>query len=214
MFNLNFNGIKNTLSTYNLFNFSFNFFLNFEKKKNIKQELDSIEQTIQNIKEVQIYSDHKTTLSGSCTDRIEKLTDDLRVYLFIQKNKESSAWNLVAPVIYECSTGEVTQYSLGYFALQGSGGGLGSISSMFYHLKNHIKKGYKVSIFPKVVDNTILKNFEYVDSGLKLQDVIDKSTRLIHYQKDVFKWIYKQYIELVDKYDIVKPTSLNKSYYL
>lgn len=193
--NLNFNGIKNTLNSFNVFNISFN----------KQQEISNIPE---NIKEKPISledkkpTDYKTTLGGWNLDIIDKINDDLIVYLFIEKEKSSSAWNLVAPIILEKSTGKINQYGLGYFALQGMGGGLGNTSSMLFHFKNHKKKGFKVSILPKIVDSELLANYEYVDSGVKLSDLIENSFDLINYRKEPFDWIYKKYIELLHKYDL------------
>src|SRR5690606_7222639 len=128
--------------------------------------------------------------------------DDLIVYLFIQKERKFSTWNLVAPIILEKSTGKINQYGLGYFALQGTGGGLSNTSSILFLLKNHKNKGFKVSILPKIVDSELLGNYEYVDSGVKLSDLIENSFDLISYRKEPFDWIYKRYIELLQKYDL------------
>lgn len=191
MVSLNYNGIKNTLASFNLFNISIN--RNVNNKKFDKED----EHKHFEIKEPSGFKDHKTTLCGRDIDLIKKINDHIIVYLFIQKEKDSSAWNLVAPVIMEKSTGKISQYGLGYFALEGRGGGLKNTDMIMYYLKKHSEKGFKVSILPKVVDNKLLSDFEYIDSGIKLIDLIENSIDLINYRKDSFEWIYKQYMDLV-----------------
>lgn len=193
--NLNFNGIKNTLNSFNVFNVS------FHKQREVSKISDNIEEKPMSSKKIKP-TDHKTTLGGWNLDIIDKIKDDLIVYLFIQKERKFSTWNLVAPIILEKSTGKINQYGLGYFALQGTGGGLSNTSSMLFLLKNHKNKGFKVSILPKIVDSELLGNYEYVDSGVKLSDLIENSFDLISYRKEPFDWIYKQYIELLQKYDL------------
>lgn len=195
MIKFDFSGIKNTLMSNALLSFNFN----FNKAKNN----DAI--TVNNdvdIKEVKKYVDYKTTLYGNEVDIVGKINDDIIVYLLIEKEKDSSAWNLVVPIIVEKSTNRITQFGSGWFALEGSGGGLGNTSSLIYYLRKHIEKGYKVSILPKVVDNKLLFDYEYCDSNIKLSDLLENSIDLINYQKDSFKWIYKQYQELLQKHKI------------
>ena len=163
MINFNYNGIKNILASFSLLNVS------------------------------REYKDYKTTLGGWETDLIEKINDDLIAYLFIQKERESSAWNLVAPVLLEITTGRIIQYGLGYFALQGCGGGLNNTSSILYYLNKHQEKGYKIYIAPKVVNTKLLRSFEFIDSGTTLGNLLDNSIDLINYRKGRCEWIYKQY---------------------
>ncbi|MGY0425694.1 MAG: hypothetical protein ACWIPI_02545, partial [Polaribacter sp.] len=119
MINLNYNGIKNTLSPFNLFNI----FININRGVNKKcPELIIENESATPIEEKPIFKDYKTTLGGWNIDLIDKINENVIVYFFIQKTKDSSAWNLVAPVILEKSTGKINQYGLGYFALEGSGG--------------------------------------------------------------------------------------------
>ncbi|GAB1856142.1 hypothetical protein MHTCC0001_09770 [Flavobacteriaceae bacterium MHTCC 0001] len=195
IFNLSFNGIKNTLNSFSVFNISFN------KKEEISKISENVEERPVSLKE-KAPSDYKTTLGGWNLNIIDKIEDDLIVYLFIQKETKSSAWNLVAPIVLEKSTGKINQYGLGYFALQGMGGGLSNTSSLFFRLKNHKSKGFKVSILPKIVNSELLSKYEYVDGGVKLSDLIENSLDLINYRKEPFDWIYKQYIELLEKYNL------------
>ncbi|NAS30584.1 hypothetical protein GTQ40_06350 [Flavobacteriaceae bacterium R38] len=193
--NLNFNGIKDTLNSFNVFNISFN------KQQETSKISEKIKEKPILLKE-KVPTDYKTTLGGWNLDVIDKIEDDLIVYLFIQKEIKSSAWNLVAPIVLEKSTGKINQYGLGYFALQGMGGGLSNTSSMLFRLKNHKNKGFKVSILPKIVNSELLSNYEYVDGGVKLSDLIENSLDLINYRKKPFDWIYKQYIELLQEHDL------------
>ncbi len=191
-----YNGIKNTFASFSLFNIS----INGKKDKLLLQE--TIKPELQEINKAPTFNDFKTTLGGCNIDLIEKINDNLIVYLFIEKDKEHSSWNLIAPIILEKSTGKINQYGLGYFALEGSGGGLANTSSMMFHLKKHKEKGFNVSILPKIVDNSYLTNFEYFDSGIRLKDLVDNSIDLINYRKGSFEWIYKQYQELIVKYEL------------
>ena len=197
MISLSLNGVKNTIASFNVFNFSFNRDLQKTLVSDENQEMENDKQF-----EKKKLIDYKTTLTGSSIDLIENFNDNLIIYLFIEKHKDGSAWNLVAPIILEQSTERITQFGLGYFALEGCGGGLANTDSIFYYIKKHIQKGFKVSIQPKVVDNEILKDFEYVDSGIKLNDLIDNSLNLINYQKEEFEWIYKKYQGLIQKYNL------------
>ncbi|MCL6220418.1 hypothetical protein [Zunongwangia pacifica] len=195
MINLNYNGIKNTLSS--VFNIPIDRGLNKENS-----ELEMENESIIEIEDKPIFKDYKTTLGGWNIDLIDKINDNVIVYFFIQKTKDSSAWNLVAPVILEKSTGKINQYGLGYFALEGSGGGLSNMSSIMFYLKKHREKGYEVSLLPKIVENKLLSDYEFVDSGIKLTDLTENSIDLINYRKESFKWIYKQYNELLSKYEL------------
>lgn len=194
MINLNLNGISNTLNEINFLNFS----VNLNRNKEVKE----IEPTISGIIENPTFIDRKTTLSSSEIELIDKIKDDVVVYLFIQKNKEHSTWNLIAPIIVEKGTGKIYQYEYRNFALEGSGGGLSNTSSVFYHLKKHSEKGFQVLIAPKIVDNSLINGFEYADSGIKLNDLLDDSIDLHNYRKDSFEWIYEQYQELIAKYQL------------
>lgn len=197
MISLNYSGIKNTLASFNILNITFN-----KKEKlhdSIKPDL-TIEEIPAQVRK--ILKDNKTLLQGSDIQVIEKMNDDLIVYLFIQKDKDSSAWNLVVPVILERITGKITQFGQGYFSLEGSGGGLSNTDSFLYFLERHKNKGYTVSIRPLIIENDLLNGFEYVDSGVKLMDLLDDPIELIHYQKGPFKWIYKQYVELIEKHNL------------
>ncbi|MDL2141666.1 hypothetical protein QQY79_03970 [Flavobacterium tructae] len=192
MINLNLNGISNTLNENNFLNVSINL--------NGKKEEEKIEPTITGIIENPKFIDRKTTLSSSEIELIDKIKDDVVVYLFIQKNKEHSTWNLIAPVIVEKSTGKTYQYEYRNFALEGTGGGLSNTSSILYYLKKHAEKGFQVLIAAKITDNSLMNGFEYADSGIKLTDLLQDSIDLHNYRKDSFEWIYKQYQELIIKY--------------
>jgi len=197
MINLSYNGIKNPLASFNVFNISIN--RSLDKKTS---ELTIENKSITTIEEKPIFKDYKTTLGGWNINLIDKVNDNVIVYFFIQKTKGSSAWNLVAPVILEKSTGKINQYGLGYFALEGSGGGLSNMSSIMYYLKKHREKGYEISLLPKIVENKLLNDYEFVDSGIKLTDLTENSIDLINYRKEAFECIYKQYNELLSKYGL------------
>lgn len=195
MIKFDFGGIKNSLMSNTLLSLSFNF--NRARKANAVVVNDDVV-----VEKVKKYIGYKTTLYGDEIDVVGKISDDIIVYLFIEKEKDISAWNLVVPVIIEKSTNRITQFGSGWFALEGCGGGLGNTSSLIYNLRKHIEKGYKVSILPKVVENKLLYDYEYCDSNIKLSDLLENSIDLINYQKDVFKWIYQQYQELLQKHNI------------
>jgi hypothetical protein len=196
MINLSYNTQKNTFGSINLINISISRG-KAEKKADLK-----IENKLDPIVEKPSLKDYKTLLGRSDIELIDKINDNVIVYLFIQKSKSSSEWNLVAPIIWEKSTGKISQFGLGDFALEGCGGGIKNTNYILCLLKKHCEKGFNVSLLPKVIDNELLISFEFVDSGTKLIDLIDKSIDLINYRKDAFKWIFKQYSELTFKYGL------------
>ena len=196
MINFNYSEIKNTIASFTLFNFDFG--------KKIEKQLNELssEKILEESIEKQKPKDYKTTLSGTKISLIEKMNGDLFAYLLIEKNKEHSSWNMVIPVIIEKNTNTMYQYSSGCFALEGSGGGLSNTSSILRYLRLHKNKGFNVSIVPKVVDNDLLNNFKYVDGGVDLSMLLEKSTDLILYRKNEFEWIYSQYQELIKQLDL------------
>ena len=193
--NFNFkNGVDTTLFSFNLINVS------IKTSKNVDaSELDRLKIPL-NIEptEPQLI-DCKTTLGGWEIERINEISSDINAYLFIEKDKDGSAWNLVAPVIQEKDTNRIYQYRLGYFALEGCGGGLHNMKVMIYRLKKLGQQGLRVNIIPKVIANDLIHGFEYVDSGLTLCDLIEKSVDLVNYRKGSFEWIYKQYNEIINE---------------
>lgn len=191
MIKFSYSKIKNTITPLTLFNFDFG--KKIEKKLN---ELPS-EKVLKKSIEKQKPKDYKTTLGGAKINLIEKMNGDLCAYLLIEKNKEHSSWNMVIPVIIEKNTNVMYQYSSGCFALEGSGGGLNNTRSILRYLKLHKNKGFNVSIVPKIVDNNLLNNFEYIDGGVNLNILLENSTDLILYRKNEFKWIYSQYQKLI-----------------
>ncbi len=199
MINFNYNGIKNTLASFAVFNI--NLEINFSNKA---IELVKLKKTDKVTKAKP--KDYKTTLGGARINLIEKLNGDLVTYLFIEKNKiwEHNTWNMVVPVIIESKTKVIYQYTNGNFALEGSGTGLGSTRSILRYLKLHMDKGFNVSIIPKVIDNNLLHNFKFVDSDVDLDMLLKKSIDLILYRKNEFEWIYRQYKELLYELKIEK----------
>lgn len=196
---ISFDAIKNTLMSINLVSFSFNFGKKIKADDSIviknNNHLEAIEK--------QIYSDYKTTLGRSSIKLIDGIKNDLIVYLFLEKEKaEGIAWNLAVPVVVENLTEKSYQFDLGCFALEGSGGGLWSTSLLLNSLKKHSEKGYKVSVVPKVIPNKFLRDFQYFDSGLKINNLLENSIDLINYRKGSFIWIYKKYQELMDEYQL------------
>ena len=186
--------IKNTLFSVSLFNISFN------KKKESTQIKE--EALVPILEEKVPFKDLKT-LYGICgLELIDKMCNDLTAYLFIQKNKDHSSWNLVVPVIIDRITNEALQFGQGYFALEGSGGGLNYTDSIFRKLKEHKANGFNVSICPIIVDNKLLDDFEYIDSNLKWNDLLKDGINLANYRKREFVWIYKQYSEIKAKYQL------------
>lgn len=196
MINLNYNGIKNTIASFNLLN------INIEKKVETKKTRRIENKIPENIITYNKPKDYKTTLGGTKINLIEKMIGDLNVYLFIEKRKEHSSWNMVVPVIVEKNTNKIYQYMNGYFALEGSGGGLSNTISIIKYLKLHTEKGYNVSIIPKVTENELLNNFKFIDSEVNLEFLIKKSTDLILYRKNEFEWIYSQYEELINEFEL------------
>lgn len=194
MFKLENNAVKNSMLSFTFFNLSNNF---NKKEKSKILNLESTE-TIEAIN----FTESKTTLSTNQFHLIDNINDNVIVYLFIQKDKKSSAWNLIAPIVEEKRTGKIFQFGLGYFALQGSGGGISNIWSLFSHLRNLKERGFKVDILPKIADTSLINDFEYLDSGIKLQDLLNDSIDLINYRKEKFSEIYKEYIRLIEKHNL------------
>lgn len=194
MFKLENNGVKNSLFSFTFLNVS----NNFNKKE--KSEILNLE-AIEIIDKI-TFREPKTTLSTNHFNLLNKINGNVIVYLFIQKNRSSSAWNLIAPVVLEKETGKFFQFGLGYFSLQGSGGGLSNTCSLFSHLRKLKERGFQVEILPKIVRTSLMSDFEYLDSGIKLQDLLDSSIDLINYRKESFSWIYQEYQRLVEKHKL------------
>jgi len=194
MINLNYNGIKNTLISFSLLNI--NIGKKVENKKVVENKISENNIILHNPK------DYKTTLGGTKINLIDKMIGNLSVYLFIEKEKENNFWNMVVPVIIEKNTNKMYQYKNGCFALEGSGGGLSNTSSIIRYLKLHTEKGYNVSIAPKVIENELLNNFNFIDSQVNLDTLIEKSTDLILYRKNEFEWIYFQYEKLISEFKL------------
>lgn len=199
MISFNFGGAKFTGITINLFNITFN------KKKNNTDEHDPEKPLPLELKPIkkQKYVEYKTTLGGSHISKIGQLEGNIIVYLFIEKTKEVSFWNLVAPVILDERTNEAYDFELGCFALQGCGGGLSNMDSMFYHVAKLQSKGYKVSVIPKIIDNELLEAYSYIDSNVKLEDLIRESNKLIECRKNEFISIQEKFEELATKHKII-----------
>jgi len=188
------NGVKNTLASVNLFN------INLRAEKQLNNKLIETQNVVEEcIKHKKVYKDYKCSLGGWSLGLIGKMEGDLIAYLFIQKNKDESAWNLVNPIIIEKNTGKEYFFGLGYFALEG-GGGLSKTESVIRLLMEHKNKGNNVSILPKVVDNKLLEDYGYWDSNLKTNDLLSDTIDLVNYQKNEFSHIYKKYQEIIEEY--------------
>jgi hypothetical protein len=186
------NGINQPISpSINFFNFSYK-----KDKEIIESKLEPSDEIIC-LKPK--WSDLKTTLCSQDIGMINKINSDINVYLFIQKQPENSAWNLVMPVVHERETNRIYQYTLGYFALQGSGGGLNSTKFLIETSKTLTNKSIKVGIIPKVLDNELINGFQYADSGITLNHLIEQSTDLMNYRKGVFEWIYRTLNDILEK---------------
>ncbi|MFS4494707.1 hypothetical protein [Maribacter sp. 2308TA10-17] len=194
----NFSGFSQSMSTINIFNFPSG------KKPDFKNRNAEVIIETERGQEIVRYNDFKTLYGYSGLKLINSMNYDLTVYLLIEKETIGSAWNLVAPVILENSTMKITQFNLGAFALQGSGGGLSNTSSLFHKLRDYEMRGYKVSVVPKLVDSEILSNFQFADSGLRLMDLIEhpKTIDLANYRKDQFAEIHETYVELTEDYGL------------
>lgn len=119
------------------------------------------------------------------------------------KTPTSGAWNLVVPVVKGDESKRFLEFALGSFALQGCGGGLNNTDTLFYYLEKHINKGYNVTILPKVIESTYLDDFQYLDSNVKIETLLENSIDLINYRKGKLDWIFKEYIRLSNKYSLV-----------
>lgn len=193
MINFNFSQISNSFSIFS-FNYLFNQKTNFQQI--VKPENTEIKEIIQQKRDV------KTTLSGSKIKIIENLNEDVVIYFFIQKEQTThSAWNLVLPIAKGLKTNKIILFSLGNFALQGSGGGLNSTKSIFYSAKKLKEKGFQVLFSPKVINNNnLLNEFLFLDSNLTLDDLDKNSITLYNYEKDIFEEILKQYNTIEQEY--------------
>ena len=179
MFNFNISQIANSFSIFS-FNYSVKKEIESPKKEQIQKKEDN--------ESVSDKRDYKTTMSGSKIELIGKLNEDIVIYLFIQKEKENGiSWNLVVPIVKCLTSNTILQYGLGFFALQGSGGGLNSTNSIFS---------------PRVIkNNQLLKEFEYCDNNLTLDDLDKNSIPLCNYLiNDTFVSIYKKYNEFIERY--------------
>lgn len=197
MININLNlgtGMDTTLFPFNLINVFIN-----TNKNIIKEELENSNTPININPPKPQLRDSKTTLSGWDIEKLNEINSDINAYLFIEKEKDRSAWNLIGPVIHEKSTHKIYQYGLGYFALEGYGGGLHNTKDMIHLLKKLSQKGIRINIIPKVIANELIHGFEYVDSGVTLNDLIEKSIDLMNYKKGSFKWIYNKYNEIINE---------------
>lgn len=200
MINFSFNNTKNTLSSISLFNISINL------KKESKAVPPQIEESHQNEKienKINQWHDYKTPLSGNEISYIEDFKENITTYLFIQKALTIGAWNLVVPIIKGDESKRFLEFGLGYFALQGCGGGLNNTDTLFYYLEKHKNKGYNVAILPKVIESTYLDDFQYLDSNVKLETLLENSIDLINYRKGKLDWIFKEYIRLLNKYSLI-----------
>lgn len=83
------------------------------------------------------------------------------------------------------------------------GGGLNNTDTLFYYLEKHVNKGYNVTILPKVIESTYLDDFQYLDSNVKIETLLENSIDLINYRKGKLDWIFKEYIRLSNKYSLV-----------
>ena len=180
MFNLDISQITNSFSIFS-FNYS-------TKKEIVSQKIEQIQKE-EDKKSISDKRDYKTTMSGSKIELIEKLEEDIVIYLFIQKEKENGiSWNLIAPIVKCLTSNTILQYGLGFFALQGSGGGLNSTNNVIFS--------------PRVIKNNhLLKEFEYCDNNLTLDDLDKNSISLCNYLiNDTFESIYKKYNEFLERY--------------
>ena len=194
MFNFNISQIANSFSIFS-FNYSVKKEIESQKKEQIQKKEDN--------ESVSDKRDYKTTMSGSKIELIGKLNEDIVIYLFIQKEKENGiSWNLVAPIVKCLTSNTILQYGLGFFALQGSGGGINSTNSIFISAKRLKEKGYNVIFSPRVIkNNQLLKEFEYCDNNLTLDDLDKNSIPLCNYLiNDTFESIYKKYNEFIERY--------------
>lgn len=194
MFNFNISQIANSFSIFS-FNYSVKKEIESQKKEQIQKKEDN--------ESVSDKRDYKTTMSGSKIELIGRLNEDIVIYLFIQKEKENGiSWNLVVPIVKCLTSNTILQYGLGFFALQGSGGGLNSTNSIFISAKKLKEKGYNVIFSPRVIkNNQLLKEFEYCDNNLTLDDLDKNSIPLCNYLiNDTFVSIYKKYNEFIERY--------------
>lgn len=194
MINLKLTGVSNTFASFNFLNIPISINKGKEKKK-IKPEIS------EPIKMPE-YTDRKSTLNGWRVDLIENINEDVILYLFIQKDVQYSAWNLLMPILLHRISGKIYQYDFNCFVLQGVGGGLSNTVNFFYYLRQLKQKGFQVSIVAKVTDSNLMNSFEYADSGIKLNDLIESSVDLINYRKNEFMSIYEKYQELITEFQL------------
>jgi hypothetical protein len=183
-------GMEGNVFSINIFNISFG------RKKETKKIVDPPDS--EKTEPPRSYKDYKTTLGSGSFDRIDDFSEEVYAYFFIEKNKQHDAWNLVNPVIVEKESGKKIEFGLSGFALEGCGGGLNNMKSLINRLKKLERKGVKVSFIPKVVDNEKLNAFQYIDSGVVIDDLI-QSIDLINYRKNEFEWIFQTYDEIVNE---------------
>ncbi|MFV0581176.1 MAG: hypothetical protein ACK5N4_03945 [Parabacteroides gordonii] len=192
---------SNAILSINLSLFTFN--KSEQKQSIIEVEEDGFQKEDQKKETLPSKNDYKTLLYGSHADRIEEFNENVNAYFFICRDRISGiAWHWVAPIIQGVTSQKTLQYALGGFALEGCGGGLNATKSIIFHLKQLEKRGYLVNYVPRLINNELLHSFQFVDTTIKLQDLITESVDLILYREDKFKYIFKQYEEILSSYKL------------
>lgn len=192
-----FNVFKTSILPFNVLSISLNIYINKEKPESIISK-DVTKNESLNSK--QLIS--KTTLKKHEIGIISKIGTDVIAYLFIEKNKDRSAWNLIAPIVLEKYSGKIYQYDMNCFALEGCGGGLRNTKDIIHELKRLSQRNINVCIIPKVIDNELIHGFEYNDSDITLNHLINNSIDLINYRIGSLQWIYKQF-EQINEEEVV-----------
>jgi len=112
------------------------------------------------------------------------------VYLMVEL-EPSTSWNLVTPVI---ETTEGLYVFSKDCALQGSGGGLFRTQEAIRIINKRRKQNHSIKLTAKVCPNYLLEKLRGDISAwpeLKANSIMNKTN-------DQFKWINKQYLELVE----------------
>jgi hypothetical protein len=147
--------------------------------------------------------DRKTPLGGTFISSIGAIEEDVILYLFISKQKtKGSEYHLITPVAIEKKCNRIYQFNNSCFALEGMGGGINNIDSLFYNLSEVKRKGYRVTIVTKVIENEYLSDYEYFDSNLHLHDLISNSWDIESHRKDRFVQIYQELLQRKNKYQL------------
>ena len=179
-------------------------------KNNIMKEEDSGVLTsnisIENEVIEEGYTDYKTSRGIVDIDYIDLFKGELIAYLFIEKNNVEGHYSLISPVIREKLSGQYIRFGTESFALQGGEGKRYTRSLLLKLKKYEQERNFFVPIVLKVIESKLINDFEYMESKLTLDDMINNSENILNYrQTDRLKMLFDNYILMRTEVDLPKP---------